>query len=157
MEFLRKHKRTMLLGFVDAAAIVFSCLLSYFIITFLSEIEYQVLVINLETVNTMIHSAGFTLCCLFGMWICGVYRNIWRYASVKDFAKCIWGIFAGGALYYAVRLISGSSTSDIFIYVSALLNASSRFPAVSTNLFSLSVPEHPLLMVHVISLNPNDS
>ena len=55
------------------------------------------------------------------------------------------------------RLNNSTTTAAKCIYVSALLNASSRFPAVSTNLFSLSVPEHPLLMVHVISLNPNDS
>ena len=121
MEMLRKHKRTMLLGMADTAAIVFSCLLSSFIITFLSEIEYEFLVINLNSRLTLLHSVIFAVCNLAGMWLCGVYRNIWRYASVKDFSKCFFGIFVGCIMYYILRFISGSSTSDIFIFISTLI------------------------------------
>lgn len=121
MEIIRKHRRTLLLGIADATAIVFSCLLAYFSITYLSEIEYEFLVINLNTSQILHHSVILTVCCLLGMWICGVYRNIWRYASVKDFSKCIGGIFIGGVIYYAFRFGFGISTSDIFIFVSALI------------------------------------
>ncbi len=121
MEMLRKHKRTILLGMADTAAIVFSCLLSYFIITFLSEIEYEFLVINLNSRLTLLHSVIFAVCNLAGMWICGVYRNIWRYASVKDFSKCFFGIFVGCIMYYILRFVSGRSTSDIFICISTLI------------------------------------
>ncbi len=121
MKIIRKHLRTLLLGMADSTAIVFSCLLAYFSITYLSEIEYEFLVINLNPQLTLLHSVVLTACCVLGMWICGVYRNIWRYASVKDFSKCIGGIFVGGIIYYVFRFVFNISTSDIFIFLSALI------------------------------------
>lgn len=122
MELIRRHKRTILLGMADAFAVVFSCLFSYFVITYLSEIEYEFLVIKLDPQKTLTHSTVLTLCIIFGMWMCGIYRDIWRYASVKDFSKCFGGIFFGGVFYYAFRFLSGHSTSDIYIFVSAVVS-----------------------------------
>lgn len=121
MEIIRKHARTLLLGMADAFAIVFSCLLSYFVITYLSTVEYEFLVIKLDAQRTLTHSAILTVFILFGMWLCGVYRNIWRYATVKDFSKCFGGILLGGIFYYAFRFITDLSTSDIYIFMSAMV------------------------------------
>ncbi len=118
MEIILKHKRTILLGMVDTIAIVFSSLFSYFVITYLSAVEKEFIISKLDFDNTLVHIAILTMCVLFGMWLCGVYRNIWRYASVKDFLKCFVGMFVGGAIYYIFRHISGFSTSDIYIFMS---------------------------------------
>lgn len=121
MEILMNHKRTILLAMVDTIAIVFSCLLSYFAITFFSEFENEVLVINLNVQKTMIQSALLAVCNLVGMWTCGVYRNIWRYASVKDFVKLVFGVMLGTILYYIFNFAFSVSGSDIFAVMSIML------------------------------------
>ena len=67
------------------------------------------------------------------------------------------GLQSMGSQKSWTRLNNWTTTTAKCIYLNATLNSSSHFPAVSTDLFSMSVPEHPLLMVHVISLNCNDS
>ncbi len=121
MEILMNHKRTILLAMVDTIAIVFSCLLSYFAITFFSEFENEVLVINLNVQKTMIQSALLAVCNLVGMGTCGVYRNIWRYASVKDFVKLVFGVMLGTILYYIFNFAFSVSGSDIFAVMSIML------------------------------------
>lgn len=122
MKIILNHRRTIMLAIADLAAIVFSCLVAYFSITFLVEFEYGGPVINLATGNVLLNSAIFAACSIAGMWTCGVYRNIWRYATIKDFSKCVFGIFIGGVIYYAIRLVTRISASDIFIFVTAILS-----------------------------------
>lgn len=122
MKFVLNHRRTMLLAMADLAAIAFSCLVAYFSITFLVEFEYGGPIITLETGNVLINAAVFAVSSVLGMWTCGVYKNIWRYATIRDFLKCLYGILVGGAIYYLIRLVTGLSASDIFIFVTAIIS-----------------------------------
>ena len=122
MKFLLNHRRTMLLAIADIAAIAFSCLVAYFSITFLVEYEYGGPGIILETGNVLINAAVFAVSSILGMWTCGVYRNIWRYATIRDFLKFLYGVLVGGSIYYLIRFASGLSASDIFIFVSAIIS-----------------------------------
>ncbi len=122
MSFFKRHRRTIQLGLADSLAISFSCLLAYFFITFMAEVEGQILVIRLDVGEVFLHSLVLAAACIFGMRVCGVYRNIWRYAAIKDFSKCIFGIMMGMAIYYVLRFASGLATSDIYIFMSALLS-----------------------------------
>lgn len=122
MKFIINHRRTILLATADLLAIIFSCLVAYFSITFLVELEYGGPVITLDTRDVLINTAVFAVTSIFGMQICTVYKNIWRYATIKDFSKCVFGLLAGGAIYYLVRLFTSLSGSDIFIFVSAIIS-----------------------------------
>lgn len=125
MNFLRNHKRTILLGIADAIAIVCSCLFMYLGLNLIY--QYGIIPIVLFAGNITLNISLITVFCLFGLWICGVYRNIWRYASIKDFSKCIGGIVIGTVCIYALRIITiliGKPfvCSDIFMLTSVMLS-----------------------------------
>ena len=122
MRTILNHRRTIILALADLAAIVFSCLVAYFSITFLVEVEYGGPIIVLDTSSVLNNSGILALCSIIGMKLCGVYRNIWRYASIKDFSKCVSGIIVGVVMYYAIRLITRMAASDIFIFSAAMIS-----------------------------------
>ena len=123
MNFLRKHKRTILLGFADATAIVASCLLAFLLLDFSH--DYGITpTIKLFSSNIALNIAVLTLCYLFGMWVCRVYVNIWRYASIKDFSKCIGGILLGAFIFFIIKSIAGKEfvSDPIFVLLGTLFS-----------------------------------
>jgi len=122
MNFLRKHKRTILLGLADGTAIVCSCLLAFLLLDFSH--DYGITSTKLFSSNITLNIAVLTFCYLTGMWICRVYANIWRYASIKDFAKCISGIIVGCVLFFIVKVIAGKEfiSDNIFIVLGTLFS-----------------------------------
>ena len=120
MNFLKKHRRTLLLGMADAIAIVCSCLVAYLVINIISQFEY--IPIRLYARNILLNITLLTLCGLFGLWVCKVYKNIWRYATIKDFINCIGGIFVGTVCFYILRVVFRYYSSDIFVFASMLLS-----------------------------------
>lgn len=120
MKFLINHKRTLLLMLVDFTAIALASLLTHFFITFLEDIDTQS-IISLNTETTVGHLLILSVSTVVGMTICGVYKNIWRYAGIKDFLDCIYGSVLGCAIYYAVTLLFKEHYSDIYIIFSAAI------------------------------------
>lgn len=125
MNFLKNHKRTILLVLADAVAIVCACLFMYLVLNL--SYQYKFIPVILFAGNIVLNISLITVCNLIGMFICGVYRNIWRYATIKDFSKCIGGIAIGTFSIYAIRLIAiimdrPFASSDIFLLTSMMLS-----------------------------------
>ncbi len=119
MKFLFSHKRTLFLMFLDFASIAISSLVIHFFITFLSDIDTMSF-IKLDTTNTVQHLLALSVSVVLGMYICGVYRNIWRYAGVKDFLDCIYGATLGWIMYCIVIFLLNMKYSDIYIMLCTL-------------------------------------
>ncbi len=125
MNFLKNHKRTILLSLADATAIVCACLCMYLVLNL--SYQYKIVPVVLFAGNIAFNTFLITMCNLFGMWVCGVYKNIWRYASIKDFSKCICGIAVGTVSIYLLRVIAIIAenpfvSSDIFVLTSMMLS-----------------------------------
>lgn len=125
MNFLRSHKRTILLALADTVAIVCSCLFMYLALNL--SYQYGFVPVVLFAGNIVLNTSLITIFSVFGMWICGVYYNIWRYASIKDFSKCISGVFIGTVCVYLLRIVAiiigrPFVSSDIFVITSMMLS-----------------------------------
>lgn len=101
------------LAAVDIICIILSCLLS---IVFINEFidAFQISVIDYAHRIII-----YTLITFLFLFICGVYRNIWKYAQIKDFIKCFLGTTLGYIVtiicFTVFREIAGESYSRIFI------------------------------------------
>ncbi len=125
MSFLKNHRRTILLCLADAVAIVCSCLFMYLVLNL--SFQYRIIPVQLVAGNVVLNITLITVFDIFGMWICKVYNNIWRYASIKDFSKCIGGILLGTVFLYIFRVSAIIAerpfvSSDIFIFTSMVLS-----------------------------------
>lgn len=120
MSFLRKHKRTILLGMADSIVIVCACLFSYLLLSF--SYQYGYIPIKLYPSNIILNIAFITFSNIFGMWICRVYQNIWRYATIKDFTKCICGSLLGILIFFTLRYIFNFITTSIFVFLSIIIS-----------------------------------
>lgn len=122
MKFLRNHKRTILLGMADFMAIVGSGLFTYFVIQFLAQFEHADFTISIYPRNSILNTCILSICCVFGLWSCKVYKNIWRYASIKDFMNCIVGMVIGTVLFYVIRFAFRIISSDVFTFMSMIFS-----------------------------------
>ena len=120
MNFFLRHKKTILLALADITACVISCMCVYFFLLFMTEAEFG-LKISLNVHDVLVHSTLLTCCIIMGLRLCGVYANIWRYASAGDFLQCICGAVLGLGVYYVILVAAHMDFSDIFILISALL------------------------------------
>lgn len=116
-----KSKRKYLLALADAVVIACSCLLSYFLITAFLESDASI-IISLNIWSVLQHSAILLLCNLIGLFVCRVYQNIWRYATIKDFSGCICGIVFGTLTYYIVTLVCRMESFDIYTMMSNMFS-----------------------------------
>lgn len=120
MNFLRKHKRTMLLVMADAVTIICACLFMYLALNL--SYQYGIIPIKLFAGNIVLNTSIIVISNIFGMWVCRVYSNIWRYASVKDFLKCIGGIALGILCFFIIKHIFEVKSSEIFVFTSMTLS-----------------------------------
>lgn len=116
MAFFRKHRRTMLLALIDASIIVFSCMMSYIIIRYVASTDFNV-PIRINRFNAHKNVASITVCMILGLWFFRAYKSIWRFASTRDFAKCILGATLGLGIYYPVKVLTHNNFSDICIFL----------------------------------------
>ena len=82
MKFVNLRKLALLA--IDAATLVLSCITAFFLCSAMTDIVF------LTTQDTYLSIVLFTLCNLLGLYIVGAYRNIWRYANVKNFLLLFW-------------------------------------------------------------------
>ncbi len=121
MNVFLKHRRTLLLMAVDLAAGALSCGFIYFVIQLMMGSEASIITIRLKEQNVLYQSTLLVFSILVGMYLCGVYHNMWRYAAVRDFSKCISGFFVGVTMFYMLAILLGVDRVDIFIALSSLL------------------------------------
>lgn len=104
--FQFRNRRKLLLLFVDGIAFSFACFCAFLSIDYLSVQISSSLLLRLMSV--------FVACNLAGMVVCGVYKNIWRYAFIKDFLNCIWGILLGTSVYHIITMLLGWEYPETF-------------------------------------------
>lgn len=114
-KFRLKNSRCLLLLLVDGVALSFACFCSYFLIDYLTLSTIP----TAQLLRIILFFVGFNLA---GMTLCNVYKNIWRYASVRDFLNCIWDLLLGTFMYYITIRIMHIHYSEIFSLTALLLS-----------------------------------
>jgi FlaA1/EpsC-like NDP-sugar epimerase len=69
----------------------------------------------------ILNTAAITLSFIFGMWLCRVYKSIWRFATATDFMKCAFGILLGLIIYYPFKTVFHNYFSDICIAIEYMI------------------------------------
>lgn len=108
------NMRRVSLAAVDIMMVILSCLVSIVFINELDIVGNGISVI--EYAPKIILYAAMTG---VSLTVCKVYRNIWKYAQVKDFARCFLGMLIGYAATVLVlaltRKLNGVGYSRIFL------------------------------------------
>ena len=116
----RINVRRIVLAAVDLCLIVFSCFMSILLIN-----ELGITVNRFSVVDYAIKIAVYSVVTIISLLCCGVYRNIWKYAQIKDFIKCFLGTSIGFAvtiiLLKIIKKVTGEAYSRIFIVMSFLI------------------------------------
>lgn len=113
--YLSRFKRDLLLILMDGVALAFSCFLSYFIVN-------SFLFIHLNAERIFLDIIIFVCFNLIGLILCNVYRNIWRYATIRDFFGCIMGLVIGTAAYYITMKLMQFHNSEVYSLISFALS-----------------------------------
>ena len=119
MNYFKKHRRIMVLSIIDLLIALFSCVLSCAIIRYIAAPDFGV-PIRINRYDAYCNIAAVSACMLFGLWAFRSYKSIWRFATTRDFAKCILGIIFGFVLYYPMKIIFHNHFSDICIFLEYL-------------------------------------
>lgn len=120
MTFFLKHRRTILLSLIDIAICIFSYVLSCLVILYIASSDFN-FPIALDRSVVIQNMLLITFCFLFGLWLCRCYKAIWRFASTRDFLKCVIGVTIGLAVYYPFKWIFYEQFSDICVLIEYLL------------------------------------
>lgn len=113
--FFKKHRR-LLLGGIDA---VILCI-AYICALFITKLTAPGLSFRLDA--SAAKSVVFIIASMLGMECFGVYRNVWRYAKIKDFAGCIFGNLFGVVLGSVLFWLFGVDIHPICVIVALLLS-----------------------------------
>lgn len=119
MDYFNKHRRIMLLSLIDFMIAVFSCVLSCGIIRHIAGPEFGI-TIPINRHDAYVNIIAVSLCSLIGLWLFRSYRSIWRFATTRDFAKCILGLILGFGIYYPVKIITHNDFPDVCIFLEYL-------------------------------------
>lgn len=114
LNVIKKHRR-IILGCIDTIIM----LVTYFAALVITNLTTD---IHLELGHVFIHMIAFTMASVLGMWICGVYKNVWRYARARDFIGCIFGNMAGTGVCYLIYRIFNVEISGICIIVASIMS-----------------------------------
>lgn len=107
--------RRIILIFVDLVTLCLSCFSAFFLSNTLDNIVYLTVRVTYWSV------IAFTLCNLLALTAFGTYRNIWRYASVKDFLSVFGSLCVGTAVSYLLLLIFEKMPSNIYMVLAFLV------------------------------------
>ena len=118
MKILLKHRRTIVLAMIDACTLLMSSALSYILLKFLMSTNESFPYIEFNLQRTMFHCSLYAVVSVLGLYICGAYKSLWRYASIRDLIVCVGGMAVGTVVYYIVRAIGDFVYSDIHIILS---------------------------------------
>ena len=96
------NRRQYILMLIDFLSIAFSCMVSGFILSFARIMNFDVRAIfNGVFLDILL----FSIICVLSMFVCKVYKVIWRYARIRDFINCFAGIMSGILLYIVYGII----------------------------------------------------
>ena len=120
MSFIRKHRRAALLFFIDTTICFIACALAYLMIFVVAASDFGIK-IGIDSRTMIWHTLTISLCFMFGLWFCRVYKSIWRFATAVDIMKCFLGISFGLFVYYPFKMAYPKNISDILISIEYLL------------------------------------
>lgn len=110
---LKKHRRVML-ALIDMASIMAAYFLAVFVVN-------QTIQIHIGFGNVFLQNFLFAVLVVAWMWILGVYRNVWRYARIRDFTGCIIGNVLGAGCLIGVYKLAGEDVSELRVLIACLL------------------------------------
>ncbi len=119
MSFLRNHRRTIVLILVDILICAVSSLLSHLFIARLATYDLLTIIVTTKeiTYNVIVESISVVL----SFYMIGVYKSIWRFASNRDYLKCMIGLIIAGVVYGAISIFMRYDFSRICVCVSFLV------------------------------------
>ena len=120
MTFFIKHRRTILLSLIDIAIFAFSCAISYLLVHYIASADFGFKIL-IEKDAMLANAILISICFFAGMWVFRCHRTIWRFASPRDFIKCLMGVTLGLIIYYPIKLVFYNGFSDICIFIEYLL------------------------------------
>ena len=113
--------RRLSLALIDALAIILSCCISLLLTR--DFLDADSLSISNYAIRILFYSVVNVVC----LALCKVYRHIWKYAQIRDFAKCLLGVTCGYIVtllaFYVHRRIYDVSYSRIFLTLSFFISA----------------------------------
>ena len=109
--------RRIALAALDVIMIVFSCFMAILLINEL-RITGNVILLGEYYERIAIYAAVTLVSLVF----CRVYRNIWKYAQIKDFVKCFLGMVMGLVITVAILLIKNRSGLGIYTKIFLILS-----------------------------------
>ena len=116
MNFIKFIKnRKVQLMFIDILILILTNITAYFVSASFPFVSLRVQSILPELIIFVI----FNTISLFAF---GVYKNIWRYARIKEFTDCIAAVSAGSLLCFLVLEVAGRHASNIFSLLSYLFS-----------------------------------
>ena len=114
LNLFKKHRR-IILALIDAISIIMAYFLGVFVVN-------QTVQIHFGFKSVLSQNLLFTFLSIVCMWMFGVYRNVWRYARIRDFAGCILGnVFSAGLCFLFYKLVNVEA-SELRILVACLLS-----------------------------------
>ncbi len=121
MNVFLKHRKTLVLMAMDAAAGALACGFVFFVLQIMIDSELGPIFTMLNERNVMHQSILLVCSMLVGMYISGVYHNMWRFASIRDVSKCLIGYSIGLVLFYILTAAFGVERVDIYIALVSML------------------------------------
>ena len=92
--------------FIDFTAIIAACFMSTLLLSLLD-------IAKINPIKNYLDILLFSSFSVIGLYIMGAYRIVWRYAQMRNFINCIFGIIVGACLYVVVCMSIKRSFSEI--------------------------------------------
>lgn len=105
MKFLKNIRLQMVA--IDAVILFLTACMAYFVSNAISFVSFSAKSVFIETFLFI----ALTMICLY---LFKVYRNIWKYARIIEFADCIAAVTAGTALYYGITQLFLGRVCNIY-------------------------------------------
>lgn len=112
--FLKKH-HSVILACIDIAAMLVAYLFALIVVNFS-------LSTNLVVSKLFLEMIAFPISAFLGMVIVGVYRTVWRYAKLKEFAVCVIGNLAATAICGVVYMAEHIEISRSCVLFASILS-----------------------------------
>lgn len=97
---------------VDLVTLFLACMASMFV---LNKFTPRIIIPFMDNMPVI---AAFIGCSLIGMGGAKVYSNVWRFAHLKDFFRCLAGVTAGVIVAFFILALAGKQFSKIFMMLS---------------------------------------
>ena len=114
------NPRRIALALTDGLMVIISSVIAYL---FAKEFIDIPLTVGDYALRVLFHATVTVLC----LTLCKVYRHIWKYAQIRDFAKCLLGVTMGYVIstitFMVIRALMDITYSRIFLTLSFLISA----------------------------------